>query len=71
MAFDALRMGLDPLHLTELRGYLGILPIYGAVVYLAVLGVQQVARGFFPIAYIIGALAVFGPAVALLAIGPQ
>ena len=55
----------------ELKGYLGIVPVYSAVVYLAVLGVQQFARGLFPVAYIVGALAIFLPAIVLIALGPQ
>jgi hypothetical protein len=69
--FDFLREKLDPLHMYELSGYLSILPFYGAAVYLAVLVVQQVARDLFPAAYIMGAVAVFAPAVALVLIGPQ
>jgi hypothetical protein len=69
--FDFLREKLDPLHMYELRGYLGILPFYGAAVYLAVFGVQQLARDLFPIAYFVGVLAVFGPAIALVLAGPQ
>jgi hypothetical protein len=55
----------------ELKGYLGILPFYGAIVYLIVFGVQQLARDLFPIAYFVGVLAVFGPAIALVLAGPQ
>eukprot|EP00568_Trieres_chinensis_P006173 CAMPEP_0183307690 /NCGR_PEP_ID=MMETSP0160_2-20130417/18729_1 /TAXON_ID=2839 ORGANISM="Odontella Sinensis, Strain Grunow 1884" /NCGR_SAMPLE_ID=MMETSP0160_2 /ASSEMBLY_ACC=CAM_ASM_000250 /LENGTH=283 /DNA_ID=CAMNT_0025471331 /DNA_START=53 /DNA_END=904 /DNA_ORIENTATION=+ len=68
-AFDFLKQKLDPLHMYELRGYLGILPFYGAAVYLATLFVQQNIRSLFPAAYIIGAVAVFGPIAALIAFG--
>lgn len=68
--FQFLVEKLDPLHMYELKGYLSIVPIYGAVVYLAVLAVQQMARDFFPVAYIVGALAVFAPAVILVLLGP-
>ena len=40
-AFDFLKQKLDPLHMYELQGYLGILPFYGAVVYLVGLWAQQ------------------------------
>jgi hypothetical protein len=71
LAFDFLREKLDPYHMQELRGYCKIFPIYGAVVYLGVLGVQQLARGLFPTAYIVGAVAVFLPIIVLVAFGPQ
>lgn len=69
--FDFLREKLDPLHMYELKGYLGIVPFYGAALYLGVLAVQQVARGLFPVAYIAAAAAFFGPILLLVAIGPQ
>jgi hypothetical protein len=67
--FQSLRDKLDPLHMTELSGFLAILPFYGAIVYLAVLAVQQFARDLFPVAYGIGVLAFFGPALALIFAG--
>mmetsp|Transcript_942 Transcript_942/g.1492 ORF Transcript_942/g.1492 Transcript_942/m.1492 type:complete len:202 (-) Transcript_942:74-679(-) len=70
VAYEFLKEKLDPLHMTELRGYLQILPIYGAVWYLVALGVQQLARDAFPIAYIVGVVGVFGPAIALIVLGP-
>jgi hypothetical protein len=70
LAYENLKMRLDPLHMVELRGYLGIVPIYGAAVYLAVLGVQQTKREWFSVAYIVGAAAVFLPAIALIVAGP-
>jgi hypothetical protein len=70
LAYENLKMRLDPLHMVELRGYLGIVPIYGAAVYLAVLGVQQIKREWFSVAYIVGAVAIFLPAIVLIAAGP-
>mmetsp|Transcript_10445 Transcript_10445/g.14784 ORF Transcript_10445/g.14784 Transcript_10445/m.14784 type:complete len:274 (+) Transcript_10445:127-948(+) len=70
IAYDFLKEKLDPLHMTELRGYLSILPIYGAVWYLVALGVQQLARDAFPFAYLVGVAGVFGPALALIVLGP-
>lgn len=70
-AFELLRSKLDPFHTYELGGYLGILPFYAAVVYLAVLAVQQNARSIFPIAYGVGVAAIFLPAVVLIVLGPQ
>lgn len=70
-AYDYLKSQLDPLHMTELKGYLSIVPIYGAVLYLAVLAVQQLARGIFPAAYLIAAAAIFVPVAVLVALGPQ
>jgi hypothetical protein len=55
--------------MVELKGYLGILPIYGALVYLVSLGVQQFARDLFSTAYIISAAAIFLPALLLIAKG--
>jgi len=71
LAFDFLREKLDPYHMNELKGYLRIVPIYAAVVYLAVLAVQQVARDLFPVAYFVGVAAIFVPALILIALGPQ
>ncbi len=65
-AYDYIKTKLDPLHMVELKGYLGVLPFYGAAVYLAALAVQQIARDFFPAAYIVSALAVFIPIFALV-----
>jgi len=48
-AFDFLKQKLDPLHMYELEGYLGILPFYGAALYLVALFVQKNARGIFPL----------------------
>jgi uncharacterized membrane protein YiaA len=54
----------------ELKGYLGILPFYGAFVYLVGLWAQQNARGIFPLVYGACALAVFAPVIVLVANGP-
>ncbi len=69
--YSFLRDRLDPLHMYELRGYLSVLPIYGAVLYLVSLAVQQLAREAFPIAYIVCAAAVFAPIIILVLFGPQ
>jgi hypothetical protein len=69
--YSFLRERLDPLHMYELRGYLSIVPIYGAVMYLVALAVQQLARDVFPIAYIVCAAAVFVPVIVLVLLGPQ
>lgn len=69
-AFKFLKQKLDPLHMHELEGYLGILPFYGAAVYLVAIFVQKNARGIFPLAYGLCALGVFGPALALIVTGP-
>ena len=70
-AFEFLKEKLDPLHINELSGFLGFVPIYGAILYLGVLVVQQFARGLFPVAYLVGVVAFFGPILALVAAGPQ
>eukprot|EP00537_Pseudo-nitzschia_pungens_P011300 CAMPEP_0172382588 /NCGR_PEP_ID=MMETSP1061-20121228/544_1 /TAXON_ID=37318 /ORGANISM="Pseudo-nitzschia pungens, Strain cf. pungens" /LENGTH=309 /DNA_ID=CAMNT_0013110525 /DNA_START=180 /DNA_END=1109 /DNA_ORIENTATION=- len=69
-AFDFLRQKLDPFHTTELRGYLGIVPYYGAALYLAVLAVQQFFRDGFQVAYLVGVAAFFVPIVGLILAGP-
>ena len=69
--FDFLREKLDPLHMYELKGYLSIVPYYGAALYLAVLAVQNLARDLFPVAYLVSVAAFFGPILLLVAIGPQ
>ena len=71
LAYEFLREKLDPFHVAELRGYLQILPFYAAAVYLAVLAVQQLVRDFFPAAYIVGVVAIFAPALFLVALGPS
>lgn len=69
-AFEFLKQKLDPLHTYELKPYLSIFPVYAAVVYLFALFVQQNLRSLFTPAYIACALAVFGPAIVLIATGP-
>lgn len=69
-AFDFLKQKLDPLHMHELEGYLGILPFYGAALYLVALFVQKNARGIFPLVYGLCALGIFGPVLLLVATGP-
>lgn len=71
LAYDFLREKLDPLHMVELRGYLGIFPFYAAAVYATVLAVQQLVRGLFPAAYFVGVFAIVAPALALVALGPR
>ena len=71
IAFQELRGKLDPFHMFELSGFLGFVPIYGAILYLAVLAVQQNARSLFPVAYMVGAAAFFLPIIVLIAAGPQ
>mmetsp|Transcript_53917 Transcript_53917/g.156644 ORF Transcript_53917/g.156644 Transcript_53917/m.156644 type:complete len:255 (+) Transcript_53917:63-827(+) len=70
-AYEYLKGTLDPLHMVELSGFLGFVPFYGALIYLAVLAVQQNFRGVFTQAYLIGVAAFFGPILALVAAGPQ
>ena len=69
-AFAFLRQKLDPLHTVELRGYLGIVPFYGAAIYLAVLAVQQFFRDGFQVAYLVGVAAFVLPALGLVLAGP-
>ena len=70
-AYEYLKGTLDPLHMVELSGFLGFVPFYGALIYLAVLAVQQNLRGLFTQAYLVGVAAFFGPILALIAAGPQ
>ena len=69
--YEFLKVRLDPLHMYELRGYLKIVPFYGAAVYLGTLAVQQLARDLFPVAYFLGVAAIVVPVVVLVALGPQ
>lgn len=68
--YSFLRERLDPLHMYELRGYLQVVPFYGAALYLVALAAQQLARDIFPVVYIVCALAVFAPAIVLVFLGP-
>lgn len=71
VGFTFLKEKLDPLHMTELKGYLGIVPFYGAFVYLAVLAVQQNFRYFFAQAYLGGVALIVVPIIGLVALGTQ
>jgi hypothetical protein len=70
-AYGELRGLLDPYHMAELSGFLGFVPYYGAILYLAVFAVNQLARDLFPAAYGLGVVAFFIPILALVAAGPQ
>ena len=65
-AYAYLKFQLDPLHMTELRGYLQVAPILVGILYLGVLAVQQFARELFPVAYIAAVLALVAPAAVLV-----
>lgn len=69
-AYEFLKGSLDPYHMVELAGYLKVVPFYGAILYLAVLGVQQFARDAFTVAYLAGAALFFLPILAFVAAGP-
>jgi hypothetical protein len=69
--YDYLREKLDPYHTYELQGFLKFVPWYGAILYMIVLGIQQLARDIFPPAYIISAIVFFLPIIVLVSIGPQ
>lgn len=69
LGYEFLKQKLDPFHTVELKGYLKILPFYGAAVYLATLFIQQNARQFFTAAYIAGAVMIFAPIFVLISIG--
>lgn len=69
-AYDFLVTKLDPLHTVELKGFLGIVPYYGAAIYVAVVAVQQLSRDAFQVAYVLGAAAFFLPIVGLVLAGP-
>lgn len=69
-AFSYLKFQLDPLHMTELRGYLKVAPFLIGALYLGVLAVQQMARDLFPVAYIAAVIIVVAPAAALVLTAP-
>ncbi len=69
-AYEFLRGKLDPFHMTELSGFLGIVPYYGAAIYVVVLAIQQLFRDAFQVAYIVGVVAFFAPIVGLVLAGP-
>ena len=65
-AYSYLKYQLDPLHMTELRGYLKVAPFLVGILYVGVLAVQQFARDLFPVAYIGAVLILVAPAVVLV-----
>lgn len=65
-AYSYLKFQLDPLHMTELKGYLRVAPFLVGVLYLGVLAVQQFARDLFPVAYIAAVLLLVAPAAILV-----
>lgn len=75
LAFREIKEKLDPFRMTELSGYLGIVPTYGSFLYLGVLAVQQfLARtsnnqSIFTISYLVAVAAIFLPAVILILTG--
>jgi len=68
-AYNFLKEKLDPFHLVEIKGYLSILPFWGAFLYLANIFVQQNARAVFQASYLLSVALVFGPIVALVVFG--
>jgi hypothetical protein len=68
--YEFLKFSLDPLHMAELSGFLGFVPVYGAVIYLVVLAVQQNLRNLFQQAYLVGVVSFLVPLIALIAAGP-
>jgi hypothetical protein len=65
-AYSQLKYQLDPLHMTELRGYLKVAPFLIGIFYVGVLAVQQFARDLFPVAYIGAVLILLAPAAVLV-----
>jgi hypothetical protein len=65
-AYSYLKFQLDPLHMTELRGYLKVAPFLIGIFYVGVLAVQQFARDVFPVAYIGAVLVLLAPAAVLV-----
>mmetsp|Transcript_2776 Transcript_2776/g.5775 ORF Transcript_2776/g.5775 Transcript_2776/m.5775 type:complete len:237 (+) Transcript_2776:22-732(+) len=63
--YKFIRGKLDPLRMTQLAGYLGVMPVVGAVAYVGAIAVQQLARPLFTVAYIVAAAVTFGPIVYL------
>jgi hypothetical protein len=77
LAYEFLKDKLDPFHVTELRPYLSVAPIWIGVVYAAVLSIRQfflstpAARNFwFPVTYFMGVAAIVAPGLILIASGP-
>ena len=50
--YKALRGTLDPLHVTDLQGYLGFAGFLGGALYVAALGVQINLPEIFPAVYV-------------------
>lgn len=67
--FESLKERLDPLHMTELSGFLRFLPIYGGILYLTSLAAQQFQKSIFPFVYIVSVIALVVPIVLLVATG--
>jgi len=65
-AYTYLKYQLDPLHMTELKGYLNVAPFLIGALYLGVLAIQQNLRDLFPVAYIGAVVAIVAPAIVLL-----
>ena len=59
-SFKALRAALDPLHVTDLKGYLSFAGLLGGGLYIAALWVQQTLPEIFPAVYLFLRL-VFAP----------
>ena len=51
-SFKALRAALDPLHVTDLKGYLSFAGLLGGGLYVAALWVQQTLPEIFPAVYL-------------------
>ena len=51
-SFKALRAALDPLHVTDLKGYLSFAGLLGGGLYIAALWVQQTLPEIFPAVYL-------------------
>mmetsp|Transcript_2825 Transcript_2825/g.8532 ORF Transcript_2825/g.8532 Transcript_2825/m.8532 type:complete len:183 (-) Transcript_2825:149-697(-) len=51
-SFKALRAALDPLHVTDLQGYLSFAGLLGGALYVAALWVQQTLPEIFPAVYV-------------------
>lgn len=62
-SYGFLKRQLDPYHIVELQGYLSVLPFVGVSVYALLIGVQKFLPAFFPAAYIISAVLLFGRAI--------
>uniref|UniRef100_A0A6T5PVA6 Uncharacterized protein n=1 Tax=Heterosigma akashiwo TaxID=2829 RepID=A0A6T5PVA6_HETAK len=64
--YGILKRKLDPYNTVALGGYLSVAPYLGGLLYLALVAVQRALPGrAFDVAYVVGALAFFAPAVLL------